>query len=149
MWSLTLYFLRVIDILSCGFNQTQKISDGRNPLVPSIGVQWLLAVIPIAFFFSFWLIYFYFYFFSCTESSLLLGLLWCWWAGLLFHYTTQASPCGGFTLYCGAWALECWLSSGTWACYSMAWDLPGPGIELVLALQGRFLGPPGKPSHFF
>ena len=60
--------------------------------------------------------------------------------GLLFHYTTQASPCSGFS-YFGAWALEHWLSSGTQAqlLHGM-WDLPGPGIELVsLALQGRFL----------
>ena len=50
---------------------------------------------------------------------------------------------------CGAWALECRLSSGGARALLLhgMWDLPGPGMEPTSpALAGRFLTtvPPGK-----
>ena len=91
--------------------------------------------------------------------------------GLLSGCSAGASRSGGFPC-CWAWARVAWASGvvGLSSCHSWAlahelsscgaqawlprsiWDLPGPGIKLVLpALQAGFLttGPPGNPAFFY
>ena len=72
-------------------------------------------------------------------------------SGAILCCGVWASHCGGFS-YCGAQALECWLSicgsSGLVA--GGMQDLPGPVIEPVSpALAGRFLVKKSQVSLIF